>query len=130
MTHLGIRLSRYAARFGAGGLLLVSLVIGGLLSVPTRCTCGAESPHEHSIFTLRSHWHSPYDHDPSAEIIRVRYDGPTLSVGESSAFASGVADLESSSLSIAPAGILPNALRDTTPVHGRSHTPESPPPRV
>jgi hypothetical protein len=40
----------------AANALIVLLVLLGLLSVPTSCTCGATVAHAHSLFLI------PYDH--------------------------------------------------------------------
>jgi hypothetical protein len=130
MTRLGFSLSRYAARCGAGGLLIVSLVIGGLLSVPTRCTCGAERPHEHSLFTLPGHWHSQLDQDPSARTTYSHYDGPIITFGGTATFVGATADLVADALSDIPDGVLASAPHDAAPAAGRGEAPERPPPRV
>jgi len=48
----------------AGGLLLVSALITGLLNFPSTCHCGAEIPHPHSLFLLAEHHHH---HDGTIE---------------------------------------------------------------
>lgn len=44
-------------RSGLAAALVITLVTG-LLSVPTRCTCGADLPHEHALLAVPGHSHS------------------------------------------------------------------------
>lgn len=40
------------------GICLALLLVGGLVSMPTSCDCGAGIPHGHSLFILGGHYHS------------------------------------------------------------------------
>lgn len=41
------------------GLCVVLLLVGGMVSVPATCDCGAGISHGHSLFTLPGHHHGP-----------------------------------------------------------------------
>lgn len=59
----------------AGGLLLVSALISGLLNFPSTCDCGAEMPHPHSLFLLADHHHHL---DGSVENVGHAHGGPAM----------------------------------------------------
>ena len=40
------------------GICIAFLLIGGLVSMPTSCDCGAGVPHGHSLFILAGHHHA------------------------------------------------------------------------
>lgn len=127
MSQRRIQPSRYVARSGAGGLLIVALVAGSLLSFPTRCACGAPLPHEHSLFELQGHWHGPANSPEDG--VSASYDGPSVQ-GPSTALglavdATATADSWLKDIDRVASSVSSNEHPGT----GRNDTPAVPPPR-
>jgi hypothetical protein len=76
-------------------LIMPIALIVGMLSFPATCQCGAEIPHDHSLFMLAGHSHIPgahhhsNDHGASESPRRasVTYDGPTVQLPAANASA-------------------------------------------
>ena len=45
------------ARVIASTAIVPAFIVAGLLSFPTTCQCGADYPHDHSIFDMPGHHH-------------------------------------------------------------------------
>lgn len=126
---MGIKLSRCAARCGAGGLLIVSLIIGGLVSVPTVCACGSAYPHEHTLFSLPGHWHGNAAAPQDTDQPRVFPDGPAVSAGGPIGISFGVADIADQPALAVDEYAGQRIQGDVHMFDGYVERPESPPPR-
>lgn len=129
MARIGTSLSAIAARFGAGSLLIASLAIGGLLSVPTRCTCGADLPHEHSLFGLRHHYHGEAQPTAGEPEALATADGPSVTAPSGTGAGVAVATFADGHLAGIDRGG-PVVMFDSTALAGRADRPDSPPPRA
>ncbi|RIK39068.1 MAG: hypothetical protein DCC58_15845 [Chloroflexi bacterium] len=129
MSDMGIKLSRCAARCGAGGLLIVSLIIGGLVSVPTVCACGSAHPHAHTLLSLPGHWHGNVAVPQDTEQPRLMPDGPALGAGGPIGISFGVAVLADQPALVVDEQHGQVILRDVAVFTGHVERPESPPPR-
>ena len=54
-AHSSTRPSRFDCSFA--GVCVALLLVGGLITVPTTCECGADVSHGHSLFEMPGHHH-------------------------------------------------------------------------
>jgi hypothetical protein len=119
-------------RLAAGTLIVPATLVTGLLTFPTTCTCGAEQPHEHSIFGIADHHHGGQhvrNDGPHGEAIRVETQGVTLQTPTGTAAPALTAvHQDAVRLLSLPQASTPNETIQTP--SGRSTTPDVPPPRA
>lgn len=76
-----IHILMYFTRLAASTLIVPAVLVTGLLSFPTTCTCGADYPHEHPLFGIAGHHHGhqqPASSRHDAEVIHAGGSGITV----------------------------------------------------
>ena len=80
MNRPGISILASLVRLLASTAIVPTALMAGMLSFPTTCQCGADHPHEHSIFQMHGHHHSETreEVESNREVVRAGVDGATV----------------------------------------------------
>jgi hypothetical protein len=67
-------------RLLASTAIVPTALVAGMLSFPTTCQCGADQPHEHSIFEMPGHHHGDTREGSGGdrEVVRAGVEGATV----------------------------------------------------
>ncbi|HYI15034.1 MAG TPA: hypothetical protein VEX37_06565 [Thermomicrobiales bacterium] len=132
MNRRCVYILAYLTRLMASTAIIPTALVAGMLSFPTTCQCGADRPHEHSIFEMPGHHHGEQrttHGGPDIELIRASTDGVTVQTPTGGATPSLAAvRAVASHLGDLPRASLPN---DATLIpDGLQSVPDVPPPEV
>jgi hypothetical protein len=80
MNRHGISILASLIRLLASTAIVPTALVAGMLSFPTTCQCGADHPHEHSIFEMPGHHHGDTRQSSGGdrEVVRAGVDGATV----------------------------------------------------